>query len=512
MNFDIFSILNERCNYPMATDKTIDGFIDNETRNFPEKCSFVCTESIFIKYCHKNKLLDSYYVTGIFDLSTVFMPYIGVKMSAYILSTKESKVVKTGIYRGRVTLSKNYVKDARSTPFIKVPDNLCEEFIGYCNLINEWVNKGGLTPSDTDFYEFNAIDRSFFDNDKPFAHRYTKQVYKVTEQLKTEKTVRLDELAKIIVPRNQENENGLTLTVSCLKYPFDKKQLSMGAKTDALVQKGDIIFHSSANIFYLITEDCKNVYANRLMHIIRPQKGVSPEYLFVYLNSETSKIITNALSVGSTIKRMSVKDISSLPVISQPDNAEEYKDIFNNLYLANEESINELTKLITGLKSTSDSLEGSLLNEQIKKLKLVRDPKVRNIISDDIKELKTCYENGAYKATLILAGSILEAFMIDWLGNINGKDYFTEEFIVTDRRDRTKTKRAELIDYIDAVADIKKPDWMEEQGKAHHIRDKRNMVHAKLCMKRSKQINKETCQQVIDYLIEIISTRYKNIF
>ena len=30
--------------------------------------------------------------------------------------------------------------------------------------------------------------------------------------------------------------------------------------------------------------------------------------------------------------------------------------------------------------------------------------------------------------------------------------------------------------------------WMEEQGKAHHIREKRNMVHAKLCMMKSKEI------------------------
>lgn len=512
MFFDVFSILKERCNYPIATNLTVDGFIDNEVKHSPEKCFFICPENIFVKYCHKNNLLDTYYVTAIFDLSTVFVPYISVKMSIYVLSKKESKVLKTGIYRGRVSFDRFNIKDARSTPFIKLPDKFCDEFIQYCGLINEWINKGGTTPTDTDFYEFNAVDRLVFDNSKPFAHRYTKQVFKVIEQLKAEETVRLDELAEIIIPRSKENEKGLTLTVKSLKYPFDDKQLSIGAKTDAIVRKGDIVYQNSANIFYLITEDLKNVYVNRLMHIIRPKAGVSPEYLFVYLNSETSKIITNALSTGAAIKRVSAKDIASLPVIPQPKNTEEYRHIFNTLYFAEDESISELTKLITGLNNLNNSLEGTLLTEQIQKLKLIRDPKVRAIILDDVKELKTCYENGAYKASLILAGSILEAFMIDWLGSIDDKDYFTEEYIVPDRRDRTKTKRAELIDYIDAVAEIKKPAWMEEQSKAHHIRDKRNMVHAKLCMKRNKQINQETCKQVIDYLIEIISTRYNNIF
>jgi len=331
-------------------------------------------------------------------------------------------------------------------------------------------------------------------------------------QLKKEKTVYLEDLAEIVVPKSKENKSGFSLNGKCLKYPFDRKQLSKGVTSDALVLKGDIIYQSYSNSFYLITEDLEQVYASRSMYIIRPKIGVSPEYLFVYLNSETSKIITSALSVGAVVKRMSAKDICTLPIIVQPVSVEEYEDIFKALYLADDSSISELTKLINGLKSGSGTLEGTLLDEQIKKLRLIKDPRVRSIILDDIKELKTCFESGAYKATLILAGSILEAFMIDWLGAINHKDYFNEDYMVVDRWDKTKTKRAELIDYIDAVAEIKKPDWMEEQSKAHHIRYKRNMVHAKLCMKKSQQINEETCKQVIDYLIEIISTRYKNIF
>lgn len=512
MNIDVISLLKERCRYPIATTETIDGFIDEAIKTNPERCCFICPELVFTKYCHKHNILDKYHITAVFDLSTVFMPYISVRMSLFVLSKNESKVVKIGHYAGNVTTNIPKVKDARSTPQIKLPDNMCAEFLDYCQLINAWLNKGGLTPIDTDYYEFNAVERKSFDNNKPFAHRHTKQVFKVIEQLKVEKTKRLDEVADIIAPKREEKENGFTLTSKCLKYPFDDKQLTYGAKTDSLILKGDIVFQSSSNMFYLITEELEQVYINSLMYIIRPKEGISPEYLFVYLNSETSKIITSSLSVGSVVKRMSVKDLSAIPVISQPKNVAEYKSIFKELYVSDDDSISEITKLITGLNSNRDTLEGSLLTEQVQKLKLIKDPKVRNLILEDVKELKTCFESGAYKAALILSGSILEAFMIDWLGSINGKDYFSEDYMVPDRWDKMKTKRAELIDYIDAVAEIKKPDWMEEQSKAHHIRYKRNMVHAKLCMKKSQQINEETCKQVIDYLIEIISTRYKNIF
>ena len=119
-----------------------------------------------------------------------------------------------------------------------------------------------------------------------------------------------------------------------------------------------------------------------------------------------------------------------------------------------DDSIDELTKLIVNLKTDKQSLESSLLEEQSQKLKLIKDPKVRKIILDDVKELITCYEHGAYKATLTLAGSILEAFLIDWLGSMHGKDYFNENYRVVNRWNKKEMKNAELIDFIDAIADI----------------------------------------------------------
>ena len=59
---------------------------------------------------------------------------------------------------------------------------------------------------------------------------------------------------------------------------------------------------------------------------------------------------------------------------------------------------------------------------------------------------------------------------------------------------------------------IKRPSWMREADKAHTIRKKRNVVHAKLCMSQTMQINADTCKMVIEYLMDIISTRYRALF
>ena len=511
MKIDVIELLKERCNYPLSTDKTLDGFIDTALANKPDRCWFITTEGIFRQYYRKNDKIKEYYVTAVFDMSTAYMPYMAVKMSLFVLSKKESSVIKTGVYNGEVCFGRNEKKN-NCNPTFELSSNLTSEYIHYCELINQWINKGGETPKDTEHYSFNAVNRKSFDSDKPFASKHTKQVFAIYEQLEKEDTIKLSEIADIIIPKKVAGASGFTISAKCLKYPFDKKGLNIGTQSNSQIFKGDIISFGSQQ-FYLITEELENVYANTMMRIIRPHKQITPEYLFIYLNSETSKIILDSLSMGTVIKHLSTKELSEFPVITPPSNTQDYKELFKVLYNApTEDSINELTKLIVSLKTDKQSLESSLLEEQSQKLKLIKDPKVRKIILDDVKELITCYEHNAYKATLTLAGSILEAFLIDWLGSIHSKDYFNEKFFVADRRDKSRTREANLIDYIDAIADIKKPDWMEEQGKAHHIREKRNMVHAKLCMMKSKEINEKTCKQVIDYLIEIISTRYKNLF
>lgn len=87
---------------------------------------------------------------------------------------------------------------------------------------------------------------------------------------------------------------------------------------------------------------------------------------------------------------------------------------------------------------------------------------------------------------------------------LKGHDYFTEDYVITDRNGRQK--RADLIDYINEIKYIERPHWIDEATKAHEIRKKRNLVHAKLGI-NSDEINEETCRMVIDYLRDVIKTR-----
>ena len=67
-------------------------------------------------------------------------------------------------------------------------------------------------------------------------------------------------------------------------------------------------------------------------------------------------------------------------------------------------------------------------------------------------------------------------------------------------------KRADFIDYINAIKYIRRSRWVDEAAKAHEIRKKRNLVHAKLCLEYD-DINEDVCREVISYLSDVLKTR-----
>ena len=123
------------------------------------------------------------------------------------------------------------------------------------------------------------------------------------------------------------------------------------------------------------------------------------------------------------------------------------------------------------------------------------------MISDCV-EVKKCYDTQSYKSAIIMAGSILEAFIIDWLSELNGKDYFSlqKNEVGFDEK---------LYKYIEQVEKALKPDnWHKQKEAADHNRECRNYVHPKKLIQENRIINQYECDKVIKNLKDIIDSRY----
>ncbi len=154
----------------------------------------------------------------------------------------------------------------------------------------------------------------------------------------------------------------------------------------------------------------------------------------------------------------------------------------------------------------------SLYVRAVKLYKKTYKNEVIKMISEDLEELDKCLQAKAYKATLILAGSILEAFLLDWLSEKDGIDYYENDYMVkcvNKKGEEYWKEQDNLCAYIKNIPELQKPKWMADH--AHKIRIARNNVHAKLCLSKREGINEKTCKKVIGYLNEVIDARLKSI-
>lgn len=120
-------------------------------------------------------------------------------------------------------------------------------------------------------------------------------------------------------------------------------------------------------------------------------------------------------------------------------------------------------------------------------------------------EIKNNIDSGSYYSATIVMGSVLEAFLIDWLSELDGKNYFEEDYLVTDKKHKYQ-RRADLMDYIDIIQK-RRPDWIDGAKKATEIRKKRNLVHAKLYIAEG-EITQEICYEMLRNLEVIINNRW----
>lgn len=122
-----------------------------------------------------------------------------------------------------------------------------------------------------------------------------------------------------------------------------------------------------------------------------------------------------------------------------------------------------------------------------------------------LAEIHNDIKAGSFYSATILMGSVLEAFLIDWLSEIDDKDYFSEDYMIMDKNYK-HARRADLKDYIDAIQK-KRPDWITGAKKATEIRKKRNLVHAKLYIAEG-EISQDICYEMLQNLEAIINNRW----
>ncbi len=528
---NILEIIKKRFSCPFEGN-ILDEMLVEASKSQDRNIAVILTENELTKYDGENKeyviaLRENNRLKGMFDLGEI-LPNTNVNLILYVFTKDRPDSFVVGEYHG--PMQKKRIKSDQPSDWKTL---YSEYYYEYLHKIERWVRSGNIANSE--FARFNTVNNELFEG--VFApKRYSENVYRVKAALETEKTVHLSEVADIIRPRPDVDcdKRAMKLTVSEWKYPIDYSKLREGIPTNTPLKKNDILFKNFDQIYLLDVEPEQEIHFSTNFYVIRP-KGILPQYLLMYLQSDTAKIIMQSLSMGGVFSRIRMSDMRNIPIVMPTLSDMEYIQTFRLKYympkdIADYSRTSRLMAYMLKLqghqvKTTEEkaieSVENILGEEWAQNIHVCKTEVMQEFLESDINELNVCFRGKAYKATLILAGSILEAVLIDWLTEIKGINYFDEPYIIQKeqwdrrnncvRRDRNGNimyynKEAGLADYIDEIKELARPAWMKSH-EAHEIRKKRNLVHAKLCMNDTTEINEQTCREVIQYLKEVIETR-----
>lgn len=487
----------------------------NDVINSDDEEQFIITEvASIIKNSIFEKLVKKYYVSEIFDLSNCYLGTHIIDQHFMFIH-----LVRNPINKFKVSLYSNSAHSFRDdvepceNRIPCIPTEYRMNYLDYLNELDKWIEQDIIPENKKLLCEFRCLEYSNLYKDIIYPNFYSEYNDKIRAILKNENLLRLEDVADIIESTfiNEKGEDCVRM-LRYNKFPFypfdiDSQTEFSRHKTSLVLQKGDIIKHGD-NYFLMNVTPEYNIYVPHSWNVIRP-KNINPEYLYVYLTSIIGRKMYSALCEVKLTNRENSKaqiiPFNKFFVVVPKKEDRFYIDEFNRI-------INPYNKYYDDSDYIDDDPFANILKQSC--LQYIRNRNNQLLvkqIEEDFNELYICYRNKAYKSALIMTGAILEAFVLDWLSEIYKTDYFEENENVMIFRKRDKalelTVTKDLKDYIDLIKQTNQPNWDDEYNKANAIRQQRNLVHTKVCLKKSVNINAELCLKMINYLKDVVQSR-----
>lgn len=450
------------------------------------------------------ELFSKYNLAELFDISNCFL---GAWQEPYMFMhiTKEQvQNIKIAAYDRPAHPYRDDIYDPNCGK-LRLCDNYLPDYLQYLDKLDAW-RKTSKRPDDVKYEQiFRLIPPSEFNPEVVYTKYYLDYNAETRKVLKDEQIVLLSEVADVIlsyIDPNGEHKEVRALDGNRMpRYPYIPELDTIKyLPTTVKLQKGDIVEHHDS--FFMVDKEADfDVYAPPATSVIRAKDGFSPEYLYLFLTSKIAWRLRSVLTIPSgDHSRASSRRLDEFPIVVPKEDSSIYADRFAKIAAPDEKVYQKFV-----VSDSKDTVSDILQAEIVESIKLNNESLLRSHVENDMKELNRCYEVKAYKSAIMLAGSMLETFLIDWISEIDGINYFEEDKIVT-KKDGSQG-RADLGDYIYYLYDYYRPNWNDASRKAHAIRNKRNLVHVKLYLKRSEEITDELCLEIIDNLKEIIESR-----
>lgn len=491
----------------------------------------------FQKLREDKKKVQEYYITGIYDLGVCEKhpldllfdrPQLKGRVYAvsyvlYTLSLNRPKTIKV------FSSEKLDVLNAKENSLYYTAIN------GECNqkeiyqAIEKWINfskKDGLIADGISEVSYSELNPDFM-----LPLYYSREYLSIRNSFKKQKVVRLKDLVDFYVgAKNESNSQNLgepvrlvhggnccddfdVQNVSFSKYPYYSSNPVEIHEGDLLLNTALMESRVTPRYCFVINEPLKEkLYLGEHVLGMRLKSNlVTREYLYLYFRSDMARM-TFALFKNWGERSDMYQTIANIPVIlpksdipmsDDEKQVEVYKKLFGALY-GTESEKGEIDRyaLVRGAGSREE-INNIIYEEYRKKVQKLQNDDVSYYITENKKELNITKDNKAYKASVVLAGSILETFLIDWVSAIEGEDLFKKEY----NSDGTQMRLNEAIDYLASYYSRKLNLTWKEKELAEKIMKLRNNIHPSVYMRKKIDIGPHDCSNVCQWLDEILQSR-----
>ena len=438
----------------------------------------------------KELIFEAYSLSAIIGLGKIWEPYTSIQFNLIVLNKEK----KNEIFICEEPESKTFTVSGKISKSGLIKNQLVTKvYKDYLEKINQYLeeeNERGLNGF--------KIKQTDFDKEKFYLEYYLPKYKELDEKLAKEKILPLSDLVEVVIPRFSKDD-GRVLRVGNFSYPLEIENLPVGRRGKIELRKSDILISRVGNSkSYLIAQDLKDVYSTIHTYILRViSEKVSPEYLYLFLQSEVAKKYVLRNSTGSVLSHINKRDLEKLPIIiPQKETLVKSKQVFETLYLKPEKNkaIDEINDLLFTPKKIKKPIQEEFVDELLDKIKSTKLALIKEIIEADFMEIKKCVNQEAYKATVVLCGSILEAVLLDWLSEIKRQNFINAK---------------EELSFFDMIEEMETTGVFDQKltGYAHKVRDYRNLIHPKKMLKKEIELNSEIVKDLIWKLKRILEKR-----
>ncbi|WP_131815025.1 hypothetical protein [Salipiger profundus] len=332
--------------------------------------------------------------------------------------------------------------------------------------------------------------------DRLTVHFHDPEFAALSEIIEAQPFARLGDLVEVLIPRRTK-QTGRVVRARDLRQG-DTSGAPDCPMTNVPLRRGDVLVMSMGRFETFLVEDFEEgaTAADHFIVLRCRDERVSPEYLVTYLNSDFAWAYSQRHVSGMVIQRLSKRDMVAMPILIPEAPVLKQAVKVYRAVLERKADADRLSQIADARFKIEDLTQNSIQAYFMSSVAdMISEKKARylkQIIDDDIREIDACRKAGALKACVVLSGSVLEAILLEWVAERQGK------------------KPASVNLRLNAIIDqlIEQGVLIDPKGEhAHHIRLQRNIVHPMRMLKNEK-LTPSSVDDVLTMLKDIIHLRF----